>query len=292
LLRGVAFRRSHTQDAFSSGTGNLSVRVSTAAVTLEATNPIFSLNHGPDLSSCYAGPFLAPASPPPPGPAVAWTTANTVQLTFTNPFPYAGGNLCLELDGVIGANSPALWLADGANNSAAGTVTHYGTACGAYVDVDGRTASAEATTLIPGGTAMFTLMCTPLAPAWMVLAGSQSPFGMELSVYGLPGCYNHMSGLLATLLSFSPPAQTGMAFSMATAQVRIPTAPWVLGAQYQSQWIDWGQPATSNALSWMVSNNPTTLDVAVVRGFYENGQQPSAGEVIRDHALIVRLEFQ
>ena len=67
--------------------------------------------------------------------------------------------------------------------------------------------------------------------------------------------------------------------------VPIPNTPAVIGASLTTQWIEWSQQASSNALTWTIDNTPT-IQMAHVDGYATDAR----GELCVDLAHVVRFE--
>ncbi len=64
--------------------------------------------------------------------------------------------------------------------------------------------------------------------------------------------------------------------------------PQVLGLGMTTQWLEWSQFATSNAIEWSVATAPATLDMALLEG---HPQSPT-GELSVHLAQVLRFQFQ
>ena len=89
--------------------------------------------------------------------------------------------------------------------------------------------------------------------------------------------------------AFEPFAHPGLAWRGA-AEVRLwlPDTPAVFGATFTTQWFEWTQLATSNAIEWSVAATIPSLDMAVIDGH----PLESFGEINVCMAHVLRLEHQ
>jgi hypothetical protein len=111
---------------------------------------------------------------------------------------------------------------------------------------------------------------------------------------GLPSpvdCQLHLLtvDLLAPAI-FEPENEPGLLSRGGVAEVRfkLPNLPQVLGLGMTTQWLEWSQFATSNAIEWSVAPAPATLDMALLEG---HPQSPT-GELSVHLAQVMRFQFQ
>jgi hypothetical protein len=89
---------------------------------------------------------------------------------------------------------------------------------------------------------------------------------------------------------FTPPAETAdLAFGgEATVGFLVPNSPTLFGAGMTTQWLDWSQFTSSNAISWSIANAAPTLDMALVEGALSD----TSGVATAYTAHVLRFEYQ
>lgn len=74
----------------------------------------------------------------------------------------------------------------------------------------------------------------------------------------------------------------------ADLRVKIPNLPGAQGLTLTTQWFDWTQQATSNALEWTIAASAPSLDMASIEG---HSGSPT-GKASVHIAPVIRLEHQ
>jgi hypothetical protein len=293
-LTAIEFRRSAANEHYQGGVTSLTVTVSTAPhPPLQASNA-FAANTGASATQVFSGLVTIPASPPDVGPNVAWSAANIVRVPLVTPFQYTGGPLCIDIVGtpVSGMNAN-WWMADAMFEDISGSATNLGGGCGAYGGPSHEWSNVASRSLLPGAFARFFAYGPPMSIG-IVAFGSRAPAPIPLSMLGLgsaPGC-EIMLGSLDVLMAavFEPEANTSLLARGGIAEVRfkIPATPAVFGVTMTTQWLEWSQMATSNAIEWSVASQIPTLDMALLEGH----PQEATGELTVHLAHVIRLEWQ
>ena len=106
-----------------------------------------------------------------------------------------------------------------------------------------------------------------------------------------PGCDLMRGSVDALFLEmFEPETHPGLLArgGMAEVRIKIPADPSVFGATLSTQWLEWSQMATSNAIEWTVASAIPTLDMALLEGH----PQEATGELTVHLAHVVRFESQ
>ncbi|MEO6596942.1 MAG: hypothetical protein ABIP94_19525 [Planctomycetota bacterium] len=291
-LTAIELRRSAANETFQGGAATLTVTVSTSPNVPLACSQSFAVNVGPDVVQVFGGTVTFPSSPPAIGPAVAWTQANTVRIPFQTPFAYSGGTLCLDVTGqpVAGMNV-GWWVADAEFEDLEGTVVERGNGCGSYGGAQHRWSYVSTRSLLPGAFARFWAYGPPNSLG-LAAFGLASSVPIPLTAVGLPspGCNLYLSSLDALVPAVFEPEVHPLLVGQATAEVRvkIPSNVAVFGITFTTQWLEWSQLATSNAIEWTVAAAIPTLDMAVVDGH----PAEALGEVSVNMAHVLRFEYQ
>lgn len=74
----------------------------------------------------------------------------------------------------------------------------------------------------------------------------------------------------------------------ADLELPIPALPALLGVTLTTQWFDWTQQATSDAIEWTIAPTLPTLDMALVEGH----PSEATGLATPHIAPVLRFEFQ
>lgn len=293
-LTALELRRHAANEIYQGGVADLTLTLSIAPHGPLACSTTFAANVGPNPVQVFAGQVTLPTSPAPTGPTMDWTPDNIVRIEFTTPFAYTGGTLCVDLIGhpVAGQNAN-WWMADLELEDIAGTTTDLGGGCGLYGGIDKDWSSVSRRSLLPGAYARFSAYGTPLGLA-IAAFGQKAPFGTPLAWFGLPagpGCDLHLAtldGLVPTL--FVPPNDPGdLSFGgEAEVQFKLPSSASVFGLSMTTQWIDWAQMATSNAIEWTIASAMPTVELALIEGHPTEATGLAA--VYMGH--VFRFEFQ
>jgi hypothetical protein len=287
-ITALAFRRDgQFAEALAAGRCELVVRL--AAATRAAVEPL------PELARNRAAPIEVfrgevdlPAAPAVSG-AAPWRAPFAVAIALTAPFAYAGGDLCVEIEGSPTAEAPApFWPVDAVSDGVRGDVQRLGTACGPFVGRDRRNHTTAASDLVVGRTARFVSRGLAGATGFLSIALAPLPVPIDLTAIGAPGCFAYVSGIAVIAARYGPAlaAEFGGA---ANAVVHIPNDAALLGASFASQWLDPGPPlATSNALVCRLAAAVPTLGMATVLA--ERGA--ASGRVDTTAAPVVRFSFR
>jgi hypothetical protein len=232
---------------------------------------MYAANVGVPAVQVFSGQVSFPASPANPGP-VAWTPDNIVRIPFSTPFVYVGGTLCVDIVGTaIPGQEANWWMADLELEDIGGSFTDLGGGCGIYGGATKNWASVSRRSLLPGAYARFSAYGTPFGLA-IAAFGNRAPAGVPFAALGfpaLPTCVLHLSTLdgLIPMLFLPPSDPSDITFGgEAELLIRVPASSSVFGLSMTTQWLDWSQMATSNAIEWTIASVTPTLDMAHVDG--------------------------
>jgi hypothetical protein len=292
---GFSLRRTADNEAFIGGTANMTVKLSTSPRAPLTCSDAYAGNIGLDEVTVFQGPVTLPTSPADAGPNITWDSNNIVQVTFTTPFVYQGGTLCIDVLGsAVSGQNADWWMADAVFEDLQGTQTQIGNGCGAYGGIQGEWSFAATRTLLPGAYAKFWAHGTPNSLGIAVF-GAPSAMPIPLTALGLPliNCFCHLNpgtilGTVTKMFVPQPQPQLAAQGGIATCRLHIPSQPWTLGMQLATQWLDLAQPASSNAIRWTIANNIPTLDMALIEGH----PLETTGEVSVHLAHVIRLDYQ
>ncbi len=291
-ITAIELRRSAANETYAGGTADLTVVLSTSPSQPLRCSRTWAANVGPDATQVFAGPVTLPTSPPEIGPNVAWTPANVVRIAFQTPFPYSGGTLCIDVTGqAIAGQNANWWMADAMVEDVAGTAVVRGNGCGTFGGPQGHWSHTATRQLIPGGHARF-FADGPPGSFGLAAIGTFNPMPLPLTALGLPspGCVLHLGTLDAMLVGVFEPFPHPALAHRGVAEVRlwIPDTPAVFGVTFTTQWLEWTQLATSNAIEWAVAATIPSLDMAVIDGH----PNETFGEINVCMAHVLRLEHQ
>lgn len=294
-LRALELRRSAANEVYHGGVANLTVVLSTARHEPLRCDSAFAGNIGPDATQVWSGQVAFPTSPIPAGPQVGWTINNVVRIPFQTPFVYTGGTLCIDIVGQpIAGQTADWWMPDAEFEDVRGTVVDLGGGCGAYGGTTHTWSHAASRTLLPGAYARFWAY-GPRNGLAVAAFGFGSPTPIPLASLGVnaPGCSMQLQPnlVLASVVTlFEPEVHPHLLAYAGNAEVRvrIPPEPWVFGLTLTTQWLEVGQPATSNAIRWTVAGALPTLDMALIEGVPAEAR----GEVSVHLAHVLRFEYR
>jgi len=283
-LTALEFRRNAQADAFQAGALTLTVTLSTTAAGPLSASSTFANNLGAAPVQVFASQLQLPASPATTTPG--WTGSNVVRIPFATPFVYQGGNLCIDIVGApVAGQAAGWWPCDADQSLVTSTVVDLGGGCGAYGGPTHQWSAAVPRTLVPGGEGSF-FAFGPLGSFGIVAFGAEFPAGWPLAMV-LPAapmnCTLFLSQPIALSLAFfqdNAPADPRADFTFA-----IPNTPTITGATLTTQWVEWTQQVSSNALTWTVGTAPT-IQMAHIDG---HASDP-AGELFVDLAHVIRFE--
>lgn len=296
-LTALEFRRHAAAEIYQGGAMSLSVTLSHAAHGPLEASQAYAANVGANATLVFQGTVALPTSPAVaagPGATVAWTSANVLRIPFTTPFVYQGGPLCVDVVGApIAGQNATWWMADAVAEPVAGAAVQLGGGCGAYGGSAHAWSHVGVRSLLPGAYAPFEAYGPP-GSLGLCAFGSRSPLPIPLALLGFnspAGC----SLMLATIdalhvAPFVPAADPGLLHrgGLASTQLRVPNDPAVFGATLTTQWFEWSQQATSNAIEWSVANAAPSLGMALLEGH----PQEATGRLTVHLAHVLRFEAQ
>ena len=284
-LTALEFRRQKEDRNYSSGSLNLTVTLSISPNTPLTTSSTFANNIGPNPIHVFSGQLQLPASPA-TTTTPAWTAANVLRVPFQTPFVYAGGTLCVDVVGTAVAGQVAgWWPADAQQDLATGLTVDLGGGCGTFGGPQHRWSTVEARTVLPGGLG-HCFAFGPLGSFGILAIGTEFPPGWPLAMLlsaAAPSCTMFIGTPFAlALLTFAadPPGD-----ARADYLIAIPNTAAVTGASLTSQWVEWTQQASSNAITWTIGGVPG-IDMSHVDGYATD----SVGVLFVDLAHVLRFE--
>jgi hypothetical protein len=298
-ITAIELRRTAAAEIYQGGATNLTVSMSISPNTPLQVSHVYSQNVGPSPTQVFSGVLTIPTSPPTaaagPNPvAVGWTANNIVRIQLQTPFLYTGGTLCIDYTGLPIAGSEAnWWMTDAIEDPIFGTTVDLGGGCGIYGGPNKRWAKVSEGSLVPGARANFYARGTPNGVGLAVI-GAPSVVGLPLLPLGLaddPACHLHLASLdLIGVDVFTPEGIPSLlpSGSPATLRLAIPGTAAMFGITYATQWYDFAQRASSNAIRWTVASALPALDQAHVDGAATVGE----GEAFVHIARVIRFEHQ
>lgn len=296
-LTALEFRRTAAAEAYQGGLMNLTVTLAHAPHGPLEASATFAANLGAGGVLVFQGDVALPPSPATAagaGVAVGWTASNVVRVQFSTPFVYQGGPVCVDVVGAPVAGQAAdWWMADAVSDPVVGATTDLGGGCGAYGGAAKRWSSVSAHTLLPGAHASF----EAIGPAWSLgicAFGARAPQPIPLALLGFQSpasCSLMLASVDAMMVApFVPDANPALQHlgGHAAVALRVPSDPAVFGATLTTQWLEWTQQATSNAIEWSVANAAPTLGMALLEGH----PQEASGQLTVHLAHVLRFESQ
>jgi hypothetical protein len=285
-ITGIRFRRDQEfGKALVAGQANLTIRIGQSPWGASRASSVLARNL-PSSVEVYRGTLDIPAAPPVSG-ALGFDPPDAIQIRFSAPYPYAGGDLCIDLVGVPLAATR--WPVDAASDPARGSVTSFGVACGRYASIVGETALVAPRELIPGRTVRFVGRGEPGSAAFLLFGLSALSQSVDLAFLGAPGCSLHVSSFATAATTYGP-AEIGPAFGgLANVLIHIPGDPALLGARFVTQWFEVGPTlASSNAHDCRISSALPSLGMATVTEIGARGE----GYVDVATAPVIRFDYQ
>lgn len=293
-IQAIEFRRSASTEVFLGGSIQGTISLSTSATPPIECSPTFAANVGSGEQQVFSGPITIPTSPGVTGATVPWSANNIVRIQLSSPYAYSGGTLCIDVIGApIAGQEPGWWMTDAADEGQSGTITDLGGGCGTFGNVSFRSSIAQRS-LVAGTTARMIARGTPYGLGIVAIGPKYIP-GTPLAALGFPnapsGCSLHLSQidlLDARIFTPDPDPLLAMMGARADFTLKIPAVPSALGFQMTTQWFDWTQTATSNAIEWMISTSMPALNMALVEGH----PLETTGRATVNHAHVLRFEYQ
>lgn len=293
-LLAFEFRRTAKNETYAAGACQMTVQLSISPRDPVETAAQLSANVGPNPIQVFNGQVDFPNSPPEPGPTVAWTADNTVRVPFTTAYTYNGGTLCIDIVGIpIAGQQANWWMADAMFEDVPGTTTDLGGGCGAYGGPSRAWAHVDERSLTVGGNVHMSAYGDPFGFA-IAAIGQSNTVGTPLWMLGFPAdpsCQLHLSTLDSLMPAvFMPDPHPSLVNrgGRADLYLQVPANTMLLGASLTTQWFDWNQVATSNAIEWTLASQVPTLDMALV----EAHPTQTHGQVTNFIAPVLRFEYQ
>ncbi|MEZ5966000.1 MAG: hypothetical protein R3F56_19345 [Planctomycetota bacterium] len=299
-LLSVSFRRDGADArALAAGSGQLTLRVSSAAVAPARAAERFESNHGSAVTTVFAGTVAFPASP-----ALAhrdepdWGPQHSFTLAFSAPFPYAGGTLCLDI-----AGSPlqsTRWPVDYHSDLLVGRVQRRGAACGPVRTVTSKTARVSDWALRPGSSIRLSVLGERSGAAVLLLGTSFLTPPLPLDFVGATGCELHVQPLLSLSTASSVRGARGPNHpGVGEIVVHMPGEPGIVGSDIVAQWLNVASTtyglrlSTSDALQLTFGGGLGSYDATTVTSERADGLPvPLAGRVAAGHAPVVRIAYR
>lgn len=270
-LIGLSFRRDWSDPStLTGGAAQLVVRAGTATVASATAKPRFAANVSMPIE-VFRGSINVPTSPPPGGSAT-WGPPNVVDISFSTPFLYAGGGLCLDLTGTVAKEF--WWPVDAIEEPAQGIAISEGHACGPYATVHGDTFGVAERDLVVGETVLCSLFGRPRAPAFLLIGTSTFSNPIDLASIGAPGCELRVDAFASVPTTVSLPPFAAAFGGIAEAKLHLPADAGLAGASFVAQWCELptGALATSNTITCTISTIRPSAGMSVV--WSRGGSEP------------------
>jgi hypothetical protein len=283
--------------AMAGGAVDLEIEVSTSRADPANPSPIFARNAGATVR-VFQGRVNVPNSPAVGTPHDPWAAANTVQIVFSTPFPYASDTLCIDIVGrVVAGQTVKFWRVDADFVAATGGALPLGPSCVRTTNPAVVTALTADEELRLGGSAKLIAFGQPQTPAILMVGTRISPTGIDLGPLGAPGCWLHVQAMFSSWMTYSAPPVPGVN-GHARSTFVIPGVPALAGGKLYVQWanLDAGANAAgitfSNGLELTASAMPSPLGLATVRAQLPAQGLPASGVVDVHLAPVLRFQVQ
>lgn len=251
----------------------------------------FADNRG-QATLVFAGEVVLPDAPAlPHRNAASWSSPHAVEVAFSSPFPYPGGDLCVEIDGdpVAGMASP-WWPVDCALFTHDARTNSVGIPCDPALEVTAARAG-----MLPGNTAWLFAAGRPHTAGIVMLGAEPSLPGIPLDVIGATGCRAYVQPVVTLGVGFG--AATRRAAADAALTLQLPMASHLLGATLGVQWLGYPSPVNAAGLGLsaglrlqLASSLPSPDAVQIRSGpLGPSAPWPEAGDVSVDRFPVVRL---
>lgn len=293
-LQALEFRRSASTETFIGGAVHMTVTLSPASSEPIECSETFASNIGTGAQQVYSGPVTLPTSPGATGSTVTWSTNNVIRIQFSTQYIYSGGPLCIDIVGspIVG-QEPGWWMTDCVDEGQVGMLTDLGGGCGMFGSAPLRS-HVEQRSLVAGATARMRATGTPYGLGIVAIGPSFIP-GTPLGLLGFnnapAGCALHLSQidlLSATVFIPDPDPLMSVMGARGDFKLPIPALPAALGFQLTTQWFDWTQSATSNAIEWTIAPSMPSLGMAIVEGH----PLDNVGRSSIQRAHVLRFDYQ
>ncbi len=274
----------------------LTVRLSPAQRSPVAPSSLFTDNSGPAPVTVFNGTVALPASTAAQNPPV-WAAPNAVELRFIAPYPYLGGDLCIEIEGEpVAAGGRILWSVDAVQEFTGSRVRNFGTPCGVGALRSDTTAAASARFLLPGSDAFVTTFGEPGTPGLVMFGAAQT--SVSLQNIGATGCTLYAAPTLVVPFVFGTPLGSQLD-SGHLLRIPLPLSANALGMSVFAQGVNLesapiSNPAgitTTNGLELTIGTAMPPAALSTVRSLpVASGQPyPASGRVFVGRGPIVRL---
>ena len=280
-VHAIEFRRNQSLGSpYEAATCALTVRVAPTTVSPALVDARFARNR-PDTIPVFSGTVQLPASPELSGP-VTWSANHTVRIPFSRPVAYPrGSHLCIDVEGTPNPPHPDFaWPVDFVDDSALGTVTAFGDACGATARAFEQPLFVDSRNLVAGGNIRLTAHGRRGTPG-MLLVGPRTGI-LRLDSLGMAGCSLGLNPVVLLPLTYGGPG-SAKAFPSARLWIDIPRHASVLGATFaiQAANLESGSNrsnppgvTTTNALELGLANGMVDPDWTTIQSEYVGVADP------------------
>ena len=282
-LTALAFRRDGQLSALSGGAASLTVRLAAGVLpSATAVSPAFDANLGAAATQVFQGAITIPQSPAPATrDSVGFSATEVIRITFTQPFAYLGGTLCIDISGapVVGQTTVA-WPIDLDRAPLRGSAVTFGRSCLRIAHSVPSHIAADPAMLRPGATARFLGFADPGDAAALLLAAQRFTAPMDLGFVGRPDCELWLQPDV-TMFASARRSGRGPLAAMNVAFV-LPYDAAFVGAVLHAQWlaIQGATFATSQALTVTLAQGLDPSFSAIVLSSPGQGAAlPAVGEV-------------
>lgn len=292
-IQAIELRRSAADETFAGGAINLTVNISVAPHTPLDCSATFSQNIGANPTAVFSGLVNVPTSPAITGTAVAWTPNNVVRVPVVPPYQYNGGPLCIDIVGhPVAGQEVQWWAADATYQQLPGTTSDLGGGCSSNPASLGNWSSIETHSLVTGGHARMLAFGSPYGLAIAAIGPQSAPIPLTTLGFNPPGaCALRVFPLvilIPTLFIPDPDPAFAASGGIADILVKIPNIPAAQGFTLTTQWFDWTQQATSNAIKWTIAASVPSLDMASIEGHALDTEGNASVHI----APVIRFEHQ
>jgi hypothetical protein len=295
-VTAISFRRDGQPTALSPGQGDIRLLVSQGVLTdARHATPSFDTNLGLNPVTAFAGRISAPSSPRPTNRnAVGFGADEVVTITFSAPWVYVGGTLCLDIAGTpaVGSTTRA-WPIDVDRDDRRGTIALTGRSCIQIAQRVTRHISADPASLRPGSTMRIVAFAGAGDMSLLLIAAQRLPAALSLAMIGSPTC--ELWVLPDVMLWTAARPNTPSFPATANAYLHTPPDSALLNAVLHTQWlvVQGAALRTSEAAALQFASLAAPIDGAIVVSTpYQGSSPPAVGEVATSAVPVLQIHYQ
>lgn len=236
-IRALWVRRDHAFGLpLPASASRIRITASVAARPPADPSRTFAKNRGRSPVVVFSGIVRLPASPRLTSNRIPWDAGHAVRIAFDRGFRYAGGTLCLEIEGEP-LSPTADWPVDWVCDASYGKVTHVGAPCGVAAGRLRTAAGLWERFTVPGGSMPISGKGRAGTPAFLLVSAREFTPPWNLAPLGAPGCFLHVPPDVVLPSNYDGPHRSGV-LGVAFVELRLPATPAMLRARLHAQWAN------------------------------------------------------